>query len=110
MRVSFFIPEYPRDLPALAEQMRSTRVRRPHRIYPDIQYRGTRPGEKSIATTRTATRDLFDIVTLVQCGVVSHVQIFEWRNAYALRGNLVRKVQAIFVMIRSACTEGAIGG
>ncbi len=90
--------------------MRSTRVRRPHRIYPDIQYRGTRPDESPLPTTRTVTRDLFDIVTLVQCGVVSHVLIFEWHTAYALRGKPVRKLQAVFVMVRSACTEGAIGG
>ena len=66
--------------------------------------------KRPLPITRTATRDLFDIVTLVQCGVVSHVLIFEWHTAYALRGKPVRKLQAVFVMARSACMEGAIGG
>ncbi len=111
MRVSFFIPEYPCDLPPPLL----------NRCDPPVS--GVRTGyirifnigalalmKRPLPITRTATRDLFDIVTLVQCGVVSHVLIFEWHTAYALRGKPVRKVQAVFVMVRSACTEGAIGG
>ena len=84
VKVSFFIPEYPRDLP------------QPLLNRCDQPVSGVRTGyirilniealalmKNLLLATRTATRDLFDIVTLVRCGVVSYAQIFEWHDAYA---------------------------
>ncbi|MHB8424927.1 MAG: nucleotidyl transferase AbiEii/AbiGii toxin family protein [Gammaproteobacteria bacterium] len=84
VKVSFFIPEYPRDLPQpllnRCDQPVSG-VRTGHIRILNIE---TLALMKSLLlTTRTTTRDLFDIVTLVQCGVVSYAQIFEWHDVYA---------------------------
>ena len=82
MRVSFFIPEYSRDLPPPLLNRCDPPVSSVRTGYIRIFNIGALAlMKRPLPITRTATRDLFDIVTLVQCGVVSHVQIFEWHNA-----------------------------
>ncbi|MGH8377349.1 MAG: nucleotidyl transferase AbiEii/AbiGii toxin family protein [Gammaproteobacteria bacterium] len=99
VKLSFFIPEFPRDLPEPILVKRDAPVAEVETGSIRVLNAEALALMKSLLLVkRTTTRDLFDLVALVRHGVISYRQVFDWQNTYAhgydyLRSRLLHAVQ-----------------